>query len=167
MKLHKFLTAPVLIAILLLTACTPSTLVSSLQIAVDAVTVAIPVLAAAGVDSATLMQVQTYLTAVSTATEEAATELATSDTSAVKVSKIVADFAGVVAPVIGNPRVSAVVQAVAAAVQSFLTLLQQQQPSGPAAKAIASTVVKPSFADRSKLGAIKSQCEKNLAALKH
>lgn len=167
MKL-KLLFSPVLIAVLLLSACSSSsTLLTALQIAVDAVTVAIPVLQAAGIDSTALAQAQTYLTAVSTATEEAATELATSDTSAVKVSKIVADFAGVVAPVIGNPRVSAVIQAVAAAVRSFLTLLQQQQPSGPTAKAIASTVVKPSFADRSKLGVLKSQCEKNLAALKH
>src|SRR5271156_42959 len=111
--------APLLALLFALTACSTSSLIATLQIVTDAVTVAIPVLQAAGVDPAALALAQTYLTAVSTATSEAATELASSDTTAVKTSKILADFANVIAPTIGNAQVAAVIRAVAAAVQSF------------------------------------------------
>jgi hypothetical protein len=165
-KLPLLVVLTVVVLSFLLVACSSSSLVTSLQLVTDAVTVAIPVLQAAGVDPAALALAETYLTAVSTATQEAAVELATSDPPAVKAAKIAEDFANVIAPNIGNAKVAEILKAVAAAVQEFLVLLNHGTAQLKAMPA-ATYSVKPSFADRRKLGSIRSQAQKNLLALKH
>ncbi len=151
----------------LLVACSTSNLITSLQLVEDAVAVALPVLSAAGVDPAVLALAETYLTAVETATAQASTELASTDTAAIKAAKIAGYFAAAVAPNIPNAEISAIIKAVAAAVQSFLALLNQ----GTAHLAVSpAPSVKLSFGDRRALGEIRKQSEshlKQLAALKH
>jgi Na+-transporting NADH:ubiquinone oxidoreductase subunit NqrC len=169
MLTNKYTLLAVVLLVLLcfvLVACTSSSLIVSLQLVTDAVEVAIPVLAAAGVDPAALTLVQNYLTAVSTATQQATTELASTDTTAVKAGKIASYFAAAIAPEIANVQVSAVVKAVAAAVQEFLALLNP----APVTAAIAQSSVQPSFGDRRKLSSIYKQAGehlKQLASLKH
>lgn len=173
MNTQTFLLALLVVVLaLLLVACSSSTLITSLQLVEDAVTVAIPVLQAAGVDPAALAQAQTYLTAVETATTQATTELASTDTAAVKAAKIASYFAAAVAPDIGNAQVAAVVRAVAAAVQSFLALLNPGQAAavahlnqGQTTVASAPQSAKLSLGDRRKLGQIRSSAEKHLAQL--
>ena len=156
----------VLVLTFVLVACTTSNLITSLQLVTDAVTVALPVLEAAGVDPAALALAQTYLTSVSTATTQAVTELTSTDSAAVKAAKIASYFAAAVAPDIGNPQVSAVVRAVAAAVQSFLALLNPAPTvAAKLAAAPQAQSAKLSFGDRQKLGSIRKTAAKHLEQL--
>ena len=165
MKRLQIFPIGVLILVLLLAGCQTSTVISSLESAVSAAEIAIPVIGAAtGLNAKTSALIMAYLQQVNVATAEAATILAnTSLTSAQKTAEIIKAFAGIAAgcncvpP--GTPQeVVAVVNAVAQAVLNFLTNFQPA-PAPPVA-------VKVSAADATKLASLRARSEANITKLK-
>lgn len=126
------LTALALPVLLLLSACTPptgNTLTNTLEIITASAEVALDITSATGaVDPSTLQLVTTYIHAVSTATSAAATELATGHTDTQKAAAIISAFQSAVVPVLSpsvNPRVVAIINAVAAGVKVLLAHFEQ------------------------------------------
>lgn len=118
----------VLVLSLGMIACKTTTLISNLELVVNAATVAIPIIfAATKVDAVTQANVIAYLNAVDNAVIQSGTELQSTDIQAVKASKIVSYFAGAVMPNLpaGIPQaVAAAINAVAQEVAKFLSQLQ-------------------------------------------
>lgn len=119
MKQHSLLFAS-----LLLIGCTGTQITTTLQTVVDAVSIALPIITAAipSLTPTQSKQIVGYLKAVSTAVQETTAELQTSDSSAIKASKIVAFFASAAIPAIPglSPTVQLILQAVDGTVQAFL-----------------------------------------------
>jgi len=110
---------------LVLAGCSVSTLVTTLDI-VAASTAAASTIVASGGTGNSRASIVAYLSGVSTASSSAATELQSSDSSAVKYTKIAAAFA-VVATIsldaTASAEVKAAISTVETAVQLFLTAL--------------------------------------------
>lgn len=144
-------------ALLFQMGCGSNQVVTSLQLVIAAAEAAMTTLEATGqIDPATATKITNYLTAVSTATSYAATELQSSDTPAQKATKIVQEFASVTAPVLppGTAQtIISVVQAVTQAVANFLASIQ------PASAVSGSPALTLSSADRSKLQSIHARSE--------
>jgi len=118
---------------------TTSNLVTALNAVADAASVAVVVtqgLVSTGtVSQADATLVATYSTAISTAASQSITELGTTDTNVVKIGKITADFAAVVAPnVPGGAAIAPLILAITSAVQIFMSQLNSA-PVVAAAKA--------------------------------
>lgn len=176
-KLTQFIIASVaLVSLGLSTACSGSTAVlASLKATVVAADAGLAVLSAAGAippTAATLAE--NYLASVSTAVSATATELASSDTVAIKDSKVAEIWAKAVLPDIpGLPSVvSIALKAVEAAVNTFLGQMNVV-PSTAAIKAhaiglpvdVANSVVKVNFSECRELHSIKSEADKITAKL--
>lgn len=164
-RLTIFAVVLIVILALFLVACQQSTVISSLEAAVSAAEVAIPVIGAAtGLNAQTSAAIVTYLQEVNTATAQAATILAeTNLTSAQKAAQIVQAFATVTAgcnclpP--GTPQeVVTVVNAVAQAVLNFLTNFKPAPAPPPVVKVTAST--------SAALAKLRTRSEQNAAKLK-
>lgn len=130
MRFSKFLSisAAALVCLLSLctVACSSSNLVPLLDATVSAADAAVAELASSGtIDPAAAQKITNYLGQVATAASEASTELASSDSTAVKTEKITADFAAIVVPDVANlsPALAASIRAVDAAVQAFVSAL--------------------------------------------
>lgn len=162
-----------LLLVLFLTACQPSTVISTLEAVVAAAEIALPVIgAAAGLPPQTTAGIVGYLQMVDLAITQASVILAGPGTSAQKSAQIAQAFAAIAAgcncipP--GTPQtVVAVVNAVAQAVARFLSTMG----AAPVAKGIApSSSVPPNIkvtrTDRSELTKIRQRAEVNMAALK-
>lgn len=154
--------ALLLVFALLLTGCQTSTVITSLEAAVSAAEVAIPVIGqATGLNPTTAAAIIAYLQAVNVATSQAATILAGPETSAQKSAEIVKLFANVsqgckCVPA-GTPQeVVTVVNAVANAVVNFLANLQQPNP--PA--------LKVGVSDQAKLNNLRMRSANNIQKLK-
>jgi hypothetical protein len=159
-------------ALTMMTSCSQSQLITTLNAAVTAAEIAIPVIGAAvGLQPATLTAILTYLKLVSTFTGEAATILAGTGT-AVQKSLLISEAAititkgcNCVPP--GTPsEVVTVVEAVVNAVGQFLANF----PTTPAVKTAASTkaaTVKINFsaADKVTLNQLKSRSDKMMVSL--
>lgn len=111
-----------------LTSCTPAnvnTLTNTLETITLASEIAIDIIAATGgVDPTTLQLASTYITAVDKATVTAATILASGESDTQKAADVIKAFQSAIVPVLGpnvNPKVVAVVNAVAAGVQVLLS----------------------------------------------
>ncbi len=157
----------VMIGLLVLASCQPSTLVSSLEGVVAAAEVAVPVIgAAAGIPAPALAAIVTYLRLVDAAAGQASTILAGAGTAAEKSAQIVAVFSNITAGCncipAGTPAaVVSVINAVTGAVASFISHF--------ASKGIlaAQTVeVKVTPRDRVALSKIRLRAEENTAKLK-
>lgn len=149
---------------------TTSTLVTTLDAVSDAASVAVVVtqglVATGSVDQTTANEVASYCTAVSTAVNESITELNSTDTNAVKIDLIVADFTQVATPAFGSDasQVSAAISAVSSAIQLFLNelhstnvlLAAQTHPTAPLSLAM-------NRADRSTLKRIQAKTARTLA----
>jgi hypothetical protein len=112
--------------ILALANCGSSTVIANLQIAVDAVTAALPVIAGiTGVPAATVAQVTKYLNDVNAALGDASLILSASATDAQKAAKIAADFAAIVKPDVPAQyqAIVGLVATIAQDVAQFLTSL--------------------------------------------
>jgi hypothetical protein len=156
-----------LLAVLILSACSTSQLSTDLTIVSDAcsaATIAVPVLEASGVLPTGIGNIiLAYTGAVSTAASQSAAELLTKDPVSVMDTKIIGYFADVAVPALGptvGSEVQALVNAIASAVQLFLS-----QINSPAAVKLAHSVEgsKPlnlSTGDRHALGSL----QKKLAA---
>lgn len=113
-------------AILLLAACSMSTVTTILTTITAAAEVAVPIIAqAGGLSPVVTTEIMDYLHSVSTAVTETTVELQSADTPVVRAEKIGAIWAGVVLnPAILQslpPNIRGIVQSVAVAVQNFLT----------------------------------------------
>lgn len=126
-------------ALVLATACSTSTLVSDLNAIIAGVDAALPIVqAAGGMPSETQELATEYLTAVSTATSQAATIIQSTDSDVEKTTELMALFANVLLPVIPNmpPALAADLNDIAAAITAFDNAVQAseshalQTPSG-------------------------------------
>lgn len=128
-----------IVAVLLLAACSVNTLTSTLETITLSSEIALDVIGATGsVDPATLAQVSTYLSAVSTATSKAATILASGEPGTQQASEIIGLYQAAILPVLPpstNPRVVAVINAVAAAVKVLLAHFGASPPAVPQGRA--------------------------------
>lgn len=127
-----------LILILAMLGCASTQVVGDLQVALDLVATALPILSAAtGVPAATMTAVETYITAANAALGQASTILAGSGTDAVKAAQIAAAFAGIAAPVVPAQyaAIATLVQTLAGDVATFLVSLGVQ-PGATSAAAI-------------------------------
>lgn len=153
-----------IVAVLLLAACSVNTLTSTLETITLSFEIALDVIGATGsVDPATLAQVSPYISAVSAATSRAATILASGEPGTQQASEIIAAYQAAVMPILGpgvNPRVVAVVNAVAAAVKVLLAHFGASPPAvGPQGRAASiaapATITVPklkvTMSDKSKL----------------
>jgi hypothetical protein len=138
---------------LVLTGCGVSSVVTSLELVTAASEAAVGALEGAGqITPATAMLIDQYLAQVSMATQFAATELASTDTTPEKISKIASQFAGIAIPDLPPGTAQAIVltvQAVAKAVAAFL--MNIQTPTPPASKFVLSDN------DRAKLAQIRGR----------
>src|ERR1700734_2400403 len=137
--LHSY---PLLIAlvaailIICLVGCTSTQIVDSLQVALDAISVALPVLGTvSSVPPDLLASVETYLTAANSALGQASTILTGGGTDAEKTALIVAAFASIAVPAIPAQYapIAQIVSAVAADVAQFLASLPSSTSAGIAA----------------------------------
>ena len=128
----KSIVSVLMVGVLLLVGCTPpstSQLSTALNAVADASSVAVVVtqsLVAIGkVSPEVANQVAVYSQSVNNAVTTSVAELNSTDTNPVKISKISAAFAAIAAPAFGTqaPAVTAVIQAVSAAVNIFLNQL--------------------------------------------
>jgi len=128
--MRKFLIVTVLMSLISFTACTTSELTTALNVVADTASLAsitAPILGAAGVIPVpTVDLITNYASQVSSSVVKVETELNSSDTDAIKVSTIIADFASVVVPDIPGvpPTAGALVTGLASAVKTFITQLE-------------------------------------------
>jgi hypothetical protein len=153
-----------LIAVLILSACSTSQLSTDLNIVSDAcaaATIAVPVLEATGLLPVGIGNIiLTYTGAVSTAASQSAAELLSKDSVAVMDTKIIGYFADIAVPALGptvGPEVQALVNAIVSAVQLFLS-----QINSPAAVKFAHSVegskpLRLSIGDRHALGGLQKK----------
>jgi hypothetical protein len=117
------------------TGCPAATPLEALDVVVTAAQVAIPALASAGaISSEDSDKILAYLSAVNTAAGQAATELASSDSSALKATKIAGFFAAAAKPVLSgaaSQKVITIVQGIDAAVSALLVNIGQPPPPSP------------------------------------
>lgn len=143
---------------IVLTGCSSSSVIDALNATVAAADAAVTALEVSGVINPIVGQsVVGYLNSVTKASEEAATELASTDSSAVKATTIADDFAQAVMPDLTQAPVGvrAAIAAVDAAIKAFLASVQ----SG-STPAIAKTVVRPSARQRLELDGIRRHAER-------
>jgi hypothetical protein len=166
MLAFRSLALPVFIALVVFSlACQPSTVVSTLENVISAAEIAVPVIGAAThLNPQTSAAIVTYLQEVNIATEQSATILAGTGTTAQKSAQIVQAFAKIAAGCncvsAGTPQeVVAVVNAVAQEVLNFLTNFKSQG-------VITTPPIKVTARDRTALGKIQARAVQNAAKLK-
>lgn len=106
-----------------LAGCSTSTVITDLQVALDAVTVALPVIGGlTGVPADVSQAVTKYVTATNQALGEASTILDSAGTDASKATAIAAEFAGIAVPVLPAQyaSIAQLVATIAADVAAFL-----------------------------------------------
>lgn len=163
MTRRSFSALPFLAPLLALVSCGTATVISALQLAVDAVTIAVPLIAAVtGVPAATVNLLLSYLGQVSQAISGAAKILAEPGTPAQQAAAIVALFASIAAPDLrGLPgAIVSAIQLVAKRVGEFLGHF-------PLSQAMASNqgTVKFSDDDLRKLRAIGAEADGDFATI--
>jgi len=123
MYTHRTSLAVLMATIMVLTGCSTAQVIANLQIALDAVTVALPILASVtGVPADTVTTVDAYVTATNTALGQASTILAGAGTDAEKAAQITAAFAAIAKPVVPSQyaAIAQLVETLASDVATFL-----------------------------------------------
>jgi hypothetical protein len=142
------------VLVLALVGCGTSTVISNLQLAIDAVTAGLPIIAnLTGVPPATVAQVTQYLNDVNTALGDASLILSATATDAQKAAKIAADFAAIV-----KPDVPAQYQAILGLVATIAQDVAQFLASLPTSPSGTTTFT---AAQRTQLGKITKQTVAN------
>lgn len=128
--MKKFFIVPLLASVLLLQSCSTSVLQIALAAIATGTDAVVQSLALGGQIDPSLVPVITGITnSIITATQETATELASSDTSAVKASKINADWAGVLTSIAGlPPNAKSIVSVISIDINAFLGIISPAQP---------------------------------------
>jgi hypothetical protein len=163
---HRVLLAVILIGLLSLSGCFTPTVITDLQIALDAISAALPVLTnLAGIPSATATAVLAYITATNQALGQASTILSGAGTDAEKAAEITAAFANIAVPVVPGQYAALVslVATVAADVASFLASVPGK--TSAAAKLSATHTTLWSAADRLRLQHCQSTANENALKL--
>lgn len=153
--------ALLIVLILTLASCGASSVITGLELVTDAAEAAVTALAATGqIPAPTVTLIDNYLSQVSSATEFAVTELESTDTTAVKASKIIGQFAMIVAPDL-PPGIAqgivAAIQSVAKSVASFLATLGSPGTAPTAAQKLPN--LKLSDSDRGRLDKIRVRAQ--------
>lgn len=154
-----------LAALLLAAACSTSTLVTDLNAIIAAVDAALPILQSTGAISPAAQQMATdYLTLVSNATSQAATEMQSNDSDVVKATKLAALFDNVVLPAIPSAPQSLVadLNAIAAAVNAFENAVEASRAQASPAQARKFHLTER---DKTQLASIKAKADSALATL--
>lgn len=165
---HRAPLALALAVLLILTACSSSQVVSNLQIALDAITVALPVLGGlTGVPPATVAAATTYVAQANQALGQASTILAGPGTDAQKSLQIFAAFAGIAKPDIPTQygALVSIVATVAQEVGKFLESLPAAPAAPGKATATAPHITVVSSGDAAKLEHAREQAAANAAAI--
>jgi hypothetical protein len=146
-------TLSILMLLLFTAGCTSNQVITSLDVAVTATEVALPIVAGAtGMSPALTASIMTYLQDADQALALAAQEQSSSDSDQVKAAKILAFFASVKIPnLAGAP--AAVVQAIQTIASDIAKYLANYQPTPPGT----SFNLKPSSNDRLKLDGIRAR----------
>ena len=167
----KLLTCFLAAMLLLLAACSSNQVVTSLELTIDAVSSALPLVGpAAGLPPDIQAAVQTYLGATSEAVGKAAVILDGPGTDAQKAAAITSAFAGIAAPIVPAKyqQIATAVQNVAELVAKFLSHATSASiESGPAVRGASAFAPEPSkkgttklsAKDRKRLAEIKARAE--------
>jgi hypothetical protein len=159
-QMVKIKTAVAVLLVLCLVGCGESTVIQNLQMSLDAIATAFPIIAAlTGVPANVTVDVEAYLDATNTALGQASTILAGPGTDAQKTAQIVAAFAAVAKPVVPVQYASLVtlIGVVAADVAQFLASLPPSSATGTTSL---------STANRAKLATSQVSVTDNRAAIK-
>ena len=171
---HLPIISLIVIASLVLVACTPSQAISKVQSVVTAVEIALPVILVAGsaagapITPDLQQRIVGYVRAVDVALDQTATEMQSGDPAALQAAKITGFFSAAAAPNLqGAPaNVVAAVQSISAAVQAFLEAYGKPSFAIAAAAAPApSKPVKLSGADKKALRDIQAKVRAQAAQL--
>jgi hypothetical protein len=157
-----------LMAAVVICACAPGQVVATLEGVIAAVEVALPlVMQGSGLPADQQAKITAYVSAVASATSQAAAELASTDSGQVKAAKVTAIFAGITAPMLPPgtaQRVVSIIASVSNAVAKFLALVQPA-PMSFGARMVA-VKVKVSGADTEKLSEIETRAQAATAQLR-
>lgn len=175
----KYAVSILLVLVLALAGCSSDQTINALDLTVDAVSAALPLLApSAGIPAALTSQLQGYLGATSTAIASASDILAGPGTDGEKAAQIAASFAGIAAPSVPAQYqgIANAVQQVALMVAKFLADLPPASPAAAVAKPAGSSsflapapkskTTKFSAAQKKKLAEIKAKAQAAASALK-
>lgn len=168
----KFTHALVMILILALAGCTTSTIVTDLQVALDAISAALPILGSlTGVPANVVTAATSYVSAANTALGQSSTILDGPGTDAEKAAAIAAAFAGIAVPVVPvqYAAIAQLIQTVAADVAAFLATVPAGSPAQMKLAAKSAHVTKWSIDDRLRLAhahAVANDNEKRLEKLR-
>jgi len=162
MKLRSALVIPLVFALL---ACSSNQVITDLELAVDAVEVALPLIGpSAGLPADLEAQIEKYLSATGTAVAQASDILAGSNTDAQKAAAIAAAFAGIAVPIVPAryQGIASAVQRVAVLVANFLVSLPTAAPNPnvrtqDVGGAVSSKRTPVSSSDRQRLAQIKAK----------
>jgi len=164
---HTFAAATlVVVAAVAFSGCGTNQVITNLELAVDAVQVALPLIGpAAGLPADLQGQIQTYLGATSQAIGKASDILSGPGDDAAKAAQITAAFAGIAAPIVPvkYQGIATAVQQVAVLVSKFLAGLPSPSTQPIAVRAPGSHPIVPgqttklSASDLSRLAAIKQK----------
>ena len=122
-KYRSFAACVAIVLCIALAGCSTATVITDLQVALDAISVALPILGGlTGIPPDVSTAVTSYVTAANSALGQASTILAGTGTDAEKAAAIAAAFAGIAAPVVPAQYVAlaSLVQTVAQDVAAFL-----------------------------------------------
>ena len=160
-----------LVAILLcitLAGCSTATVITDLQVALDAVSVALPILSSlTGVPPDVANAVTSYVTAANSALGQSSTILSGPGTDAEKAAAIASAFAGIAVPIV-PPQYAALaslVQTLAKDVAAFLASVPSSASVAKLAAAKAPHTTTWSSSERDKLAHATSTANSNAAAL--
>lgn len=148
--------------------CSTSTVITDLQVALDAISVALPVIGGlAGVPADVSAAVTKYATAANQALGEASTILANPGTDASKASAIAAAFAGIAVPVIPAQYIAlaGLVGTIAADVAAFLGSVPAMPAAARARAMLTPRTTEWTLDERIKLGHAHSTAQDNAAKL--
>ena len=162
---HRAPLAVLMAVIMILTGCSTATVITDLELALDAISAALPVLLPlvdVPADAPVAAAVQTYLTAANSALGQASTILAGTGTDASKAAAILAAFAGIAAPVVPAQygTLAAQVATVAQDIAAFLAFVPGTGVAG-ALRATAGGTHKWSAGERLKLAHARSAATSN------
>ncbi len=165
--MKKILISLVVAMTLLCTACTQSDVVTSLQLSVDAASIALPLVSQqAGISPALESQLESYLQATNSAISQTSTILAGPGTPQSKSVAVVAAFATVAVPVMPAGTPVAIVQAIQAVSVDVAKFLQTVATPKTASLSAAPKAVKIDAKTVEALQKIKAKADGNLKLIK-
>lgn len=166
----RTLVAAGLAGVLLLAGCGTSQVITSLELAIDAVAAALPLIGpAAGLPADLTAQLEGYLGATSTAVSQASDILAGPGTDEQKAAQIVAAFAGIAVPIVPAKYqgIATAIQQVAQMVAKFLATLPSPALVSARAAGVTEHTTVFSEGDLRRLAEVKTKAAAARAKISH